>query len=37
VVELRRLVQQYPTAPRIGALKKEIEELKAAMFEAPDA
>lgn len=37
VVELRRLVQQYPTAPRVGALKQEIDELKATMFEAPDA
>jgi tetratricopeptide (TPR) repeat protein len=37
VVELRRLVQRYPTAPRVGALKKEIEELKAALFEGPDA
>jgi len=38
VVELRRLVQQYPTAPRVAALRKEIEELKAALFdEAADA
>lgn len=36
VVELRRLVQQYPTAPRVGALRKEIEELKAGMFEERD-
>jgi tetratricopeptide (TPR) repeat protein len=33
VVELRRLVRQYPTAPRVAALRKEIEELKAGMFE----
>jgi tetratricopeptide (TPR) repeat protein len=37
VVELRRLVHQYPTAPRIDALKQEIAELKVAMLEAPDA
>lgn len=36
VVELRRLVQQYPTAPRVGALKQEIEELKVGMFEERD-
>jgi len=36
VVELRRLVQQYPAAPRVGALRKEIEELKAGMFEERD-
>jgi len=37
MVELRRLVSQYPTAPRIDSLKREIEELKVAMLEAGDA
>jgi len=33
VVELRRLVEQYPTAPRIEALRAEIDELKAGLFD----
>jgi hypothetical protein len=33
LVELRRLVQQYPTAPRVGALRAEIDELKAGLFD----
>lgn len=33
VRELRRLVQQYPDAPRVDALRKEIDDLKAAMWE----
>lgn len=37
MVELRRLVSQYPTAPRIDSLKREIEELKVAVLETPDA
>ncbi len=37
MVELRRLVAQYPTAPRIESLKQEIEELKVAMLGSPDA
>ena len=37
LVELRRLVEQYPTAPRLDALRAEIEQLKAALFGKPDA
>jgi hypothetical protein len=33
VVELRRLVRQYPNAPRLGALRAEIDELKAGLFD----
>jgi tetratricopeptide (TPR) repeat protein len=33
VVELRRLVQLYPDAPRIEALKAELDELKAGLFD----
>jgi cytochrome c-type biogenesis protein CcmH/NrfG len=33
VVELRRLVQLYPSAPRIDALKAELDELKAGLFD----
>jgi len=33
VVELRRLVQLYPTAPRIDALRAELDELKAGLFD----
>ncbi|MGD0483039.1 MAG: hypothetical protein ABSB58_00135 [Gemmatimonadales bacterium] len=33
VVELRRLVQLYPNAPRIEALKAELDELKAGLFD----
>jgi tetratricopeptide (TPR) repeat protein len=37
LVELRRLVEQYPTAPQVGALRAEIEQLKAELFEDSDA
>lgn len=37
VVELRRLVEQYPAAPRRETLRKEIAELKTGMREATDA
>jgi tetratricopeptide (TPR) repeat protein len=33
VVELRRLVHQYPDAPRLDALRAEIDELKAGLFD----
>ena len=33
VVELRRLVQTYPNAPRLDALRSEIDELKAGLFD----
>lgn len=33
VVELRRLVHQYPDAPRIASLRAEIDELKTGMFD----
>jgi cytochrome c-type biogenesis protein CcmH/NrfG len=33
VVELRRLVQLYPDAPRIADLKAELDELKAGLFD----
>jgi hypothetical protein len=33
VVELRRLVQQYPGAPRLDSLRAEIDELKAGLFD----
>jgi len=33
VVELRRLVQLYPNAPRIEALRAELNELKAGLFD----
>jgi len=33
VVELRRLVQLYPNAPRIETLKAELDELKAGLFD----
>lgn len=36
VVELRRLVQVYPDAPRIEGLKAEIDELKAGLFDGHD-
>jgi len=35
VVELRRLVELYPAAPRIEALKAELDELKAGLFDDP--
>jgi hypothetical protein len=37
VVELRRLVQLYPDAPRLDSLRAEIDELKAGLFDEPDA
>jgi hypothetical protein len=37
VVELRRLVQQYPNAPRLDSLRAEIDELKAGLFDEPRA
>ncbi len=37
MVELRRLVHRYPDAPRLDALKREIEELRVAALEAGDA
>ena len=37
VVELRRLVQQYPNAPRLDALRAEIDELKAGLFDEQGA
>ena len=33
VVELRRLVEQYPDAPRLDSLRAEIDELKAGLFD----
>jgi hypothetical protein len=33
VVELRRLVQTYPDAPRLDSLRAEIDELKAGLFD----
>ncbi len=33
MVELRRLVQLYPNAPRVDALKAELDELKAGLFD----
>jgi len=35
VVELRRLVERYPDAPRTKSLRAEIEELKAGLFDEP--
>ncbi len=37
MVELRRLVHLYPDAPRLDALKQEIEELKVLVIEEQDA
>jgi len=37
VAELKRLVQQYPAAPRIDALRREIEELKVRIIEERNA
>lgn len=37
VVELRRLVERYPDAPRVDSLRAEIDELKAGMFDEPHA
>jgi hypothetical protein len=37
LVELRRLVEQYPTAPQVDALRAEIEHLRAELFEGSDA
>lgn len=34
VVELRRLLATYPTAPNAGALKAELDQLKAYLFES---
>lgn len=35
VVELRRLVQTYPDAPRLDSLRAEIDELKESLFDEP--
>ena len=37
VVELRRLVEQYPDAPRLDSLRAEIDELKAGLFDEQGA
>ena len=37
VVELRRLIATYPDAPNVDALRAEIDELKAGLFDAPSA